>query len=123
MKNLYIAGSLFNEAEVNQRIKEGNMIESLTNYQVYNPIQAPCNIKDNLPSSKEIFWGDTKEILKSDTVVADISNQSDPGTAAELGIVWACNYIPWGCNQYLVGMVEDMGIIKNNFQEVLNELV
>ena len=24
MKNLYIAGSLFNEAEVNQRIKEGN---------------------------------------------------------------------------------------------------
>ena len=25
MKNLYIAGSLFNEAEVNQRIKEGNM--------------------------------------------------------------------------------------------------
>ena len=28
MKNLYIAGSLFNEAEVNQRIKEGNMIES-----------------------------------------------------------------------------------------------
>ena len=26
MKNLYIAGSLFNEAEVNQRIKEGNCI-------------------------------------------------------------------------------------------------
>ena len=26
MKNLYIAGSLFNEAEVNQRIKEGNEI-------------------------------------------------------------------------------------------------
>lgn len=25
MKNLYIAGSLFNEAEVNQRIKEGNL--------------------------------------------------------------------------------------------------
>ena len=165
MERLYIAGSLFNEAEVNQRIKEGNMIESLTNYEVYNPIQAPCNNKNNIPSSKEIFWGDTKEILKANTVVADISNQSDPGTAAELGIVWACNYIhdlatqgkqlfeileimkrkkvithlsdirkstahqyennyiPWGCNQYLVGMVEDMGIIKNNFQEVLNELV
>lgn len=27
MKNLYIAGSLFNEAEVNQRIKEGNCID------------------------------------------------------------------------------------------------
>ena len=165
MERLYIAGSLFNEAEVNQRIKEGNMLESMTNYKVYNPITAPCNIKENLPTAADIFWGDTKEILKSDTVVADISNQSDPGTAAELGIVWACNYIhdlatqgkqlfeileimkrkrvithlsdirkstanqyennyiPWGCNQYLVGMVEDMGIIKNNFQEVLNELV
>ena len=26
MKNLYIAGSLFNEAEATQRIKEGNCI-------------------------------------------------------------------------------------------------
>ena len=31
MKNLYIAGSLFNEAEVNQRIKEGNMKRLRTN--------------------------------------------------------------------------------------------
>ena len=30
MKNLYIAGSLFNEAEVKQRIKEGNN-EKITN--------------------------------------------------------------------------------------------
>ena len=29
MKNLYIAGSLFNEAEVNQRIKEGNCEEEV----------------------------------------------------------------------------------------------
>ena len=45
MSKLYVGGSLFNEAEVNQRLKEGNMIESLTNYEVYNPIQAPCNDK------------------------------------------------------------------------------
>ena len=32
MERLYIAGSLFNEAEVNQRIKEGNMIERLIIY-------------------------------------------------------------------------------------------
>ena len=30
MERLYIAGSLFNEAEVNQRIKEGNMIKLRT---------------------------------------------------------------------------------------------
>ena len=79
MERLYIAGSLFNEAEVNQRIKEGNMLESMTNYKVYNPITAPCNIKENLPTAADIFWGDTKEILQADTIVADISNQSDPG--------------------------------------------
>ena len=32
MERLYITGSLFNEAEVNQRIKEGNMIERLIIY-------------------------------------------------------------------------------------------
>lgn len=31
MERLYIAGSLFNEAEVNQRIKEGNLYRLRTN--------------------------------------------------------------------------------------------
>ena len=34
MSKLYVGGSLFNEAEVNQRLKEGNVIESLTNHDV-----------------------------------------------------------------------------------------
>lgn len=35
MKNLYIAGSLFNEAEVNQRIKEGNMYRLRTKGEIF----------------------------------------------------------------------------------------
>lgn len=92
-KKLYLAGSLFSEAEVSQRIKEGNLLESLTNYDVYNPITAPCNNKEKLPTSKDIFWGDTSEVLKSEVVVADISNQCDLGVAMELGIAFMCNHI------------------------------
>ena len=162
-EKLYLAGSLFSEAEINQRLKEGNMLESMTAYEVFNPILAPVNDKDKIPEANDLFWGDTSEILESSVVVADISN-NDVGVACEMGIAWACNYlhylvdggyslqdilmimkkkhvyahlsdirkntshmyrgiyIPWGFNQFYIGMIEDMGEIKDNFQEVLNEL-
>ena len=162
-EKLYLAGSLFSEADINQRLKEGNMLESMTAYEVFNPITAPCNDKEKLPSASDIFWGDTSEVLESKCIVADISN-NDVGVACELGIAWACNYlhylvdggyslqdilmimkkkyvyahlsdirkntahmyrgnyVPWGTNQFLIGCIEDTGEIKDNFQEVLNEL-
>ena len=162
-EKLYLAGSLFSEAEINQRLKEGNMLESMTAYEVFNPITAPCNDKEKLPSASDIFWGDTAEVLESKCIVADISN-NDVGVACEMGIAWACNYlhylvdggyslqdilmimkkkhvyahlsdirkntshmyrgnyVPWGTNQFLIGCIEDTGEIKDNFQEVLNEL-
>ena len=91
-EKLYLAGSLFSEAEINQRLKEGNMLESMTAYEVFNPITAPCNDKEKLPSATDIFWGDTAEVLESKCIVADISN-NDVGVACELGIAWACNYL------------------------------
>ena len=91
-EKLYLAGSLFSEADINQRLKEGNMLESMTAYEVFNPITAPCNDKEKLPSASDIFWGDTAEVLESKCIVADISN-NDVGVACELGIAWACNYL------------------------------
>ena len=162
-EKLYLAGSLFSEADINQRLKEGNMLESMTAYEVFNPILAPVNDKDKIPDASDLFWGDTSEILESSVVVADISN-NDVGVACEMGIAWACNYlhylvdggyslqdilmimkkkyvyahlsdirkntahmyrgnyVPWGTNQFLIGCIEDTGEIKDNFQEVLNEL-
>lgn len=164
MSKLYLAGSLFTKAERNERIREGNLLEHLTNYEVFNPLTAPCNDKSKLPTASDIFWTDTKEVLSSDLIVADISNPSDLGVAAELGIAWACNHlhslieegksleeilslmkpkdvychlsdmrkdtahcyrgnnVPWGINQYLVGMVESTGVIKDEFDDILNEL-
>lgn len=163
-KKIYIAGSLFNEAEVAQRKKEENLLREIGYENIYNPINAPCNDKSKLPTAVDIFWGDTKEILKSDVVVADLSNVTDLGVACEMGIIWTCNYIhrlaqdgydfeeildelkekklvahlsdirkgtahkykgnyiPWGTNQFLLGCVEDVGVVKDNFSEVLEEL-
>lgn len=162
-KKIYIAGSLFNEAEVAQRVKEGTALEH-KGYEVFNPITAPCNDKSKLPTAKDIFWGDTNEVISSDIVVADISNPLDGGVFSEISMVWAFNYIhtlaeqgltleeilkeipkkkliahlsdirkatahnykgnniPVGFNQFVIGQIEDCGVIKDNFQEVLEEL-
>ena len=163
-EKIYIAGSLFNEAEIAQRLKEEKLLRELGFENIYNPIQAPCNKKEDLPACLDIFWGDTKEVLTSDIITVDITNPSDLGVGCELGVIWMCNYlyqlkeqglnleqilemipkkqliavnsdirkgtahcykgdeIPVGVNQYMVGLIKDIGIIKNNFNELLDEL-
>ena len=164
-KKVYIGGSLFNEAEVDRRLKEEEILREKTDFDIFNPINSPQNEKDkNLPTSEDIFWGDTKQILSSDIILMDMSNQTDLGVATELGIVWAMNYIhrlaeqgktleeilkeipkkkfignlsdirkstshmykgnriPWGYNQFTMGAALDMGTVKDNFDEVMEEL-
>lgn len=88
----YLAGSLFSEAEVNQRLLEGKKLRSATpEIEWYNPIEAPCNDKSKLPTAQDIFLGDTNEILKSNYIIADLSN-NDPGVMMELGIAWGLQH-------------------------------
>lgn len=94
MKELkgYLAGSLFSEAEVAQRIKEGKVLSKETpEIEWYNPIEAPCNDKAKLPTAEDIFLGDTNEIIKSDFIIADLAN-NDPGVMMELGIAWGLQH-------------------------------
>lgn len=93
-KHIYLAGSLFSEAEVNQRLKEGKILnDSLSETHTYfNPIEAPINDKAKLPTSLDIFMGDTLEVLKSDVVIADLANE-DAGVMMELGIAWALDNV------------------------------
>lgn len=96
MSNLkiYIAGSLFNEAEISQRKLEGSELESNSNYTVFNPITAPYNEnKSELPTAEEIYHGDTVELLSSDIMLVDLTNTLDAGVSAELGMVFAYNEI------------------------------
>ena len=161
---LYIAGSLFNEAEIAQRKKEESLLREIGIENIYNPINAPCNDKSKLPTCSDIFWGDTNEILSSNIITADITNQADLGVACELGIIWTINFIhtlakqgftleqilekypekqliainsdirkgtannytsdeiPIGFNQYMIGLIKDIGTIKNNFNETIDHL-
>lgn len=102
----YLAGSLFSEAEVKQRLLEGNVLrEETPHIEWYNPIEAPCNDKSKLPTADDIFVGDTRELLASDYVIADLSN-NDPGVMMELGIAWGVDY----CAEVISNAFEEAGV-------------
>ena len=59
---LYLAGALFNEGEISQRLKEGHLLKERfgEKLSVFNPIEQPFNEdKQTLPTPQEIFRGDT----------------------------------------------------------------
>ena len=84
---IYIAGSLFNEAEIRQRRWEGErMREAFPNAEICNPIDQPFNEnKDSLPTPQMIYASDVHSIETSDVFVADLTNE-DPGVMLALGI-------------------------------------
>lgn len=141
---IYVAGSLFNEAEVAQRKKEGIILrKEFHNIKIFNPIDQPFNEnkKDKLPSPIEIFEGDTNAILKSNIFIADVTN-NDPGVLVELGIAIQnkTKYIicinsdirlkgsnkydipPYSMNHYVLGGILKHGILVYSFQEAINEI-
>lgn len=105
----YIAGSLFNEAEVNQRKLEGKLLREMTGDRIewFNPIEAPINDKSKLPTAIDIFEGDTKEIIEADFIVADLTN-NDVGVAMELGIVYALQYARWQIERLILANAQGM---------------
>ena len=151
MKKVYIAGSLFKDGDIKERKYEGKILRE-KGLEVFNPIEAPFNDDKTsaLPKAKDIFHGDTEQVLSSDYIFAEIDG-NDPGVMAELGIAWtishlheyfasgktiddfkndfpkkkiiahstdiridsageyAKHYVPFGLNQYIVGMIEDQG--------------
>lgn len=94
----YIAGSLFNQADIRQRLYEGEELKENTNISWYNPIEADCNNKEKLPTADDIFNMDTEKVLKSNYIVADIST-NDVGVYQEVAIAWTVNYIHYLAEQ------------------------
>lgn len=135
---LYLAGSLFNEAEVQHRKLEGKILrERFPNLDIFNPIDQPFNEnKQSLPTPIDIFDGDTKAVEDADIFVADLTNE-DAGVMVELGIAIytdtkliiginsdirlksANQYdIPtYGMNHYVLGAVMKHGHFVNSFEE------
>lgn len=143
--NLYLAGALFNEAEVTQRKKEGQLLrENFKDIEIFNPIDQPFNEdkSKSLPTPIDIFEGDTKAVLNSDIFIADITN-NDPGVLVELGIainnpktkIIICinsdirlkgsnqyEIPPYSMNHYVLGGILKHGIIVYSFDEAIKTL-
>lgn len=139
---VYLAGGLFNEAEVAQRLKEGEILrDRIKGIDLFNPIEQPFNEnKEKLPTPLDIFNGDTNAILNADVFLADITND-DPGVMVELGIALsngkkiiainsdirlksASKYeIPtYAINHYVLGAILKYGVLVYSFEEAVKEL-
>lgn len=139
---VYLAGGLFNEAEVAQRLKEGKILrDRIKGIDLFNPIEQPFNEnKEKLPTPLDIFNGDTNAILNADVFLADITND-DPGVMVELGIALsngkkiivinsdirlksANKYeIPtYAINHYVLGAILKYGVLVYSFEEAVKEL-
>lgn len=137
---LYLAGALFNEAEVHQRLKEGKLLREKfgDKLDIFNPIEQPFNEdKQTLPTPQDIFNGDTEAVKNCDILLADITND-DSGVMVELGIAIALNKkiiavnsdirlasankykIPsYAMNHYVLGGILEHGELVFSFEEAL----
>lgn len=140
---VYIAGSLFNEAEVAQRKKEGEIIRKLfPDLLVFNPIDQPFNEdKQTLPTPIDIYENDTQAVKDCDIFIADVTNE-DAGVMVELGIAIMSNTnviiginsdirlqsanqyeVPtYGMNHYVLGAIQKHGYFVHSFQEAMDTL-
>lgn len=112
---LYLAGSLFNEAEVMQRKLEGIKLREnfdSHNIEIFNPIDQPFNEdKQTLPTPIDIFNGDTKAVINSDIFIADLTNE-DPGVMMELGIAIMSN------TKIIIGINSDIRLKSANKYDI-----
>lgn len=95
---VYIAGPLFTEADINQRMLEGKQLRNVVSTHhreslgkgvnsrevVFNPIESPVNFKEMNPTAAQIFQADYDVIKEAHYFFFDLSNL-DTGTFVELG--------------------------------------
>ena len=143
MMKVYIAGSLFNEAEAAQRKKEGAVLRrEFPQLEIFNPIDQPFNEnKQSLPTPEMIYEGDTKAVEECDIFIADLTNE-DAGVMVELGIAIKTNTsiiiginsdirlcsanrydVPTiGMNHYVLGAILTHGYFVRSFDEAVEKL-
>ncbi|MGI5949467.1 nucleoside 2-deoxyribosyltransferase [Peptoniphilus sp.] len=110
---LYLAGALFNEAEVNQRKLEGEILRKrFPQLEIYNPIDEPFNEnKESLPTPEEIYEGDKKAVEDCDIFICDLSKE-DSGVAAELGMALYTD------TKIIIGINSDIRLTSSNKYDV-----
>ena len=102
MLKVYVAGSLFNEAEVAQRKAEGVMLRrEFPELDIFNPIDQPFNEnKQSLPTPEMIYEGDTQAVQSAN-----------------------CYAVPtMGMNHYVLGAILKHGYFVRSFAEAVEKL-
>ncbi|AUF83827.1 hypothetical protein CXP39_03475 [Mesoplasma syrphidae] len=85
MKQIYNAGSMFNEAQVNQRRLEGKKLrEAFPNFVISNPIDFDTNL-GNCPTPLEIWDADYKCVQDSQYIIFELDSL-DHGMIMEFAI-------------------------------------
>lgn len=118
MPKVYIAGSLFKEADICQRKKEQALIEELTknSWVIYNPITADINDKSKLPSADDIVWSDFNEIKDCNEMLCALDD-NDLGQAAEVGMVFGLNF--W--HDELSKLIQENNVNTESIQALLDK--
>jgi len=138
MGTVYWANSIFGEAD---RSFNSRCVELLRSHGhlVTSPQENTFNLSSAEPTAAQIFSGDTSQIRSCDVLVACIDQETiDAGVACEIGIAWALGKRIVGLytdfrrnrtgrfsmykNPYVIGCIEDRGVIVSTLLELLDEL-
>lgn len=94
MKKVYIGGGMFTDKEIDARLKDEEFMRKiLPDAEIYDPINnKEINDKTKKPTAKDIFLQDTKKVIESDIITADLDD-NDEGLAMELGIAYGIKYM------------------------------
>ncbi|AXK50742.1 nucleoside 2-deoxyribosyltransferase [Spiroplasma alleghenense] len=107
MKKIYNAGSMFNEAQINQRKIEGvNLRKELKGFDIANPIDFDSNLGLGVcPTPKVIWEADYEQLQKAEYVIFELDSL-DHGMISEFGIAveMAKSSHP---NKYLIVVISD----------------
>lgn len=119
----YMAGSLLNNAAVQQRIEERKAIEKELGdkLHIYNPVEnEDINDKSKAPTAEDIFLGDIGVLLASKNVIA--SNSESTGTTLEMGILIGIKImqeiLEELANQHAKTLGQDIEIIDNYLEDL-----
>ena len=143
---IYVAGSLFTEADIAQRLKEAAYLRSIYDGEVFNPIESPVNFKGDLPTSEGIYVEDIVKMNDALGFIFNFDNPLDAGVFFEYGVIHnRGNYpivivmsdiriehagkydgvrVPHGFNQMVIGAALYHGHkIFGNSKDAMDELV